>query len=235
MKIKLIVLNALLASFAPLAVGQTTPSEQADVALSNKPDPSSLLFTPNPALSDKIRADLVNRLRVNSGDDLASMVDETFQKTNIMLLFKQLVAPKYGMDPHNLGDALCVAWISSWSVANKVIEDTPVDNAKAACLQIRSMASTSPGVADMNDAAKQDLAETLIYEGLLLELAAISARDHGVGDTDEIAESARIYALNNLGVDMMSMSLSPLGFQKQWDVTQSQAPADAVPDGHNPQ
>ena len=234
MAFRLIVLITLVICALPLSQADQ-PARNDAVAVASPPDASILEYEPDPALSEQIRTDLINRLRVNSGAELALMVEDTFQQANILLLFKQLVAPKYGIDPHNVGDALCVAWISSWSVANGVSEDTPIDNAKAACLQIRSMAASSPEVASMNNEEKQDLAETLIYEGLLLELAAISAREHNVGDPNEIAESAKVYALNSLGVDMTSMSLTPLGFQKHWAVTPLQAPSDAAQVDHNPQ
>lgn len=117
---------------------------------------------------------------------------------------------KYGLVIDNVADAYAVWWINAWLASRGSHDDISAATAAAVRRQVvQSMAST-PELATAGDAAKQEMAEALLVQGVLLAAALEQAK----GDRAQEAALSRaaVQGASGMGLDLSAMTLTEKGF-----------------------
>lgn len=186
-------------------------STRVSTKTSTRPTASlaSLSYRPSASLSNQLRERFWNQIKADN-PQAATEIDTALKFQDVVGQFNKDVAP-FGLRSDNVGDSFTAYWIVMWMVANQ--EPIPsLDKVKAARAQISNVILNNPSISQGNDARKQTISETLIYETMM----AISMNNQ----FNKIGPPSRVKALadqahqNMLrrGVDMRSFQLTSTGF-----------------------
>lgn len=170
--------------------------------------PVSLRFTPS---LERRRANLdaflarSRRVDAQSAEQLAAL----FARGDFIETIGASLRP-YGLRTDDLADAYAVWWINVWDAAHLRTEQASAGRAAAVRAQTVQAMSATPAFRDADDARRQELAETLLIQAVLISEAADQAR----GDPAVGARVARLAAQNarQMGVDVNAMTLTDEGF-----------------------
>lgn len=116
-----------------------------------------------------------------------------------------------GLDPHNVADAYALWWVLAWSAGNQVESPSDAPTYRAVQAQARAAFAATPGLAGRSDAEKQQFAEAMIVQAMILD----SANDEVRGDPAQmktLAEQAKRGA-KEMGLDLSVMVLTSDGFR----------------------
>lgn len=116
-----------------------------------------------------------------------------------------------GLDPHNVADAYALWWILAWSAANQVESPSDAPTYEAVQAQARAAFTATPGLAGRSDADKQQFAEAMIVQAMILD----SANDEVRGDPAQmrtLADHAK-HGAKEMGLDLATMVLTSDGFR----------------------
>jgi hypothetical protein len=160
---------------------------------------------------DRRRANLdafVRKTRMENpalANDLASF----FAARDTLGQLATAIAP-YGLKIDNLGDALAMYWMVAWQTSQGRNDDfdraavTAVkDQSARALVEIRSIATA-------NDAAKQEFAEALWIQAMLLDSAV--ERSKGDPATLRMLATRACQHSREMGIDLTAMTLTRQGF-----------------------
>ncbi|WP_343717031.1 DUF6683 family protein [Inquilinus sp.] len=171
-------------------------------------DARSFAYRPDPARRRANLARFVDRSRAadpQGADNLAAL----FAQGDLIERMRPELA-KYGLVIDNVADAYTVWWIAAWQASRGSDDDVSAATAAAVRRQVvQSMASTT-AFGTAGDAAKQEMAEALLVQGVLLSAALEQAR----GDREQEAALSRaaIQGARGMGIDLMAMNLTERGF-----------------------
>jgi hypothetical protein len=110
-------------------------------------------------------ANFVDRLRAADPVGAAELA-KLFASTDIIEAAASGLA-QYGLRTDNVADAYTVWWINSWQAAHGDTSDASRAKAQAVKRQVTSVLLTIPAMQRMNDAAKQEMAESMIVQAML--------------------------------------------------------------------
>ena len=116
-----------------------------------------------------------------------------------------------GLDPHNVADAYALWWVLAWSAGNQVESPSDAPTYQAVRAQARAAFAATPGLAGRSDAEKQQFAEAMIVQAMILD----SANDEVRGDPAQmrtLADQAKRGA-REMGLDLVTMVLTKDGFR----------------------
>jgi hypothetical protein len=117
----------------------------------------------------------------------------------------------YGFDPHNVADAYAVWWINVWGASRKTNIEPDAATVEAVKRQVRSAFAATPGFADTSDAERQEYAEALLLQAVILSDAYEQLKSDPAG-LEQLAQVARKGAEAS-GLDLSKMALTPDGFK----------------------
>lgn len=116
-----------------------------------------------------------------------------------------------GLDPHNIADAYALWWVLAWSAGNQTESPSDAPTYQAVQAQARAAFTATPGLAERSDAEKQQFAEAMIVQAMILD----SANDAVRGDPAQmkaLADQAKRGA-KEMGLDLSTMVLTSDGFR----------------------
>lgn len=183
------------------ARGAATPAPQIS--------PTELNFAPSATRRRQNLAGFVSKVRQKDPQE-AAQLQQLFASTDIVDQIDGLIAP-LGLSTDNVADAYALWWVSAWNGA-RGLETNP---SRAQLQAVRQQAETAlvstPQLAGANDAQKQEMAESLLLQAVLIDQAVTAAQ----GDA---AMLRRIGAAVKQGaaaakVDLDAMVLTPAGFE----------------------
>lgn len=116
---------------------------------------------------------------------------------------------KYGLVIDNVADAYTVWWINAWLASRGSSDDITAGTAAAVRRQVVQSMASAP-VATAGDAAKQEMAESLLVQGVLLGAALEQAK----GNSEQMAALGRAASqgASGMGLDLSAMTLTEAGF-----------------------
>lgn len=114
------------------------------------------------------------------------------------------------LDPQNVADCYALWWMAVWQAANGVTGDPDSRTVAAVRRQARDVFATTPGFAETSDADRQQYAEALMLQTLLLSAANEQFQGNPAA-LRQLASSARQGAVAS-GVDISRMTLTSDGF-----------------------
>ena len=114
-----------------------------------------------------------------------------------------------GLDPNNVADAVAVYLVTAYYGVRGSTDTQPAEY-KAVSAQVARALGADPGFTGASDAAKQEIAETMLVHAVLADQAVEAARKQPSampGVKAAIAKGAR----NAFGLDLAKMQLGPGG------------------------
>jgi len=169
---------------------------------------SSLRFTPS---AERRRANLASFVEQTRKQDPAGALQlrSLFASTDIIAEIHKAMAPK-GLRTDNLADAYAVWWLQCWSAVHADFSDPDRATVQAVKAQATRALLAGGKAAAASDALKQQFAETLLVQALMLEASLRQAR----GDPAQLKAlaSAANEGAKAMGLDMTSMKLTSAGF-----------------------
>ncbi|KGM31070.1 DUF6683 family protein [Inquilinus limosus] len=184
------------------------PADRSASPSGRQADARSFAYRPDPARRRANLARFVDRSRAadpQGAENLAAL----FAQGDLIERMRPELA-KYGLVIDNVADAYAVWWINAWLASRGSHDDISAATAAAVRRQVvRSMASTT-ALATAGDAAKQEMAEALLVQGVLLGAALEQAK----GDRTQTAALSRaaIQGASGMGLDLSAMTLTEAGF-----------------------
>ena len=119
------------------------------------------------------------------------------------------IAP-YGLDTHDVADAYAMWWINAWLAYEKLDQDTDRGTVAMVKRQVRDAFAATPDFAKTTDAQRQEYAEALLIQGLML--AAGIDQLKGQPQMMEQLSRAALQGAKASGLDLSKMTLTPNGF-----------------------
>lgn len=170
-------------------------------------DHAALRYTPSMAIRKRNLARIVDRLRAVDAKGAADL-ERTFAQRDVIDEVGKLMRPE-GLDPDNVADAMAMYLVAAYYGVRGSIDSKPADY-KAVSAQMARAISAAPAFASANDAAKQEIAESMLVQAVLVEQAVQAAQKQPSamsGVKSAIAKGAR----GAFGFDVTKMRLGPGG------------------------
>ena len=190
---------------SPSAQPAPNPQRGEPVALAN---PVELSFATSPALRKRNFAGFISGIRANnpgSADQLQQLLDGAGFSGKLDARMKAK-----GLATNNIADAFANYWMSVWLGSRG--QASPVSAAQAQKTQAfaQLMLQDNPALADMDDAAKQAVADNLLIQAGLMDILIAQTQGNSEQLT-QLAQMARRGA-SEWGLDLDAMELTADGF-----------------------
>jgi hypothetical protein len=171
--------------------------------------PTVLSFVPNLAVRNSNLAGFIAKTRAQSPES-ADQMQQLFASTDIFRVIEQALAPT-GLRVDNIADAYAVYWISAWEASRGIVgSDTSREQAQGVKAQVSRALLATPAITTATPAQKQELAEALLIQTVLISASAEAA----AGDPAQLAAVGKAVrqGASAMGLDLDEMELGPAGF-----------------------
>jgi hypothetical protein len=166
-------------------------------------------FHRDPAVTRQVQAELVQtvlRSEPEAGRDLAQTLANRDPITTVSPVFR-----RYGLDTANVVDAVAIYHLAMWGVANNQEAAMTPEQARGARAHVARVVDFD-GMGLTTPAARQRFAETIIYQGLLMDAAIDQAQTSGDEAMQRILSDAAQRRMLDLGMDMRRVVITGDGF-----------------------
>ncbi|RYG35301.1 hypothetical protein EON81_13150 [bacterium] len=179
--------------------------------LSKKPaksNPASLLYKPSADIRKQNLASFVAKIRVADSAS-ADGLEKAFAQADVMGEVRKQVR-NAGLNPDNVADTMATYLVVAW-YGVRGNTDSKAGDYLAVGTQLRGVMAKVPAMTRVSNAAKQELAETMLLQALLAEQAVTTAQKQPSslpGVKSAIANGARA----TFGFDLAKLRLGKQGF-----------------------
>lgn len=167
-------------------------------------------YKPSPAISVRVRTRFADFV-AGADPANAARLRQVIQQNDLLGLWERHVATD-GLRRGDVADAMAAYWVQNWQIANKV-GFTSRAQVQAVRGQIAGALGTSPGFARMNDAARQELAETYMLNFIAQGSAfsdAMARKD--AARVQRLSDAAAARFQKDVRLDLRRLRLTPAGF-----------------------
>lgn len=181
-------------------------SNDAAPAPARAPD---LAFRRDPAVTRQVQAELVravSRSAPEAGQEIATLFRSADPIASASPAFR-----RFGLDTGNVVDAVAIYYLAMWGAANNQQASMTAAQARGARAHV-SRAVDFEGMGLTTPAARQRFAETLIYQGLLMDAAMERAQTDGDTAMQRTLSDAAHAQMRRTGLDMRSLQVTGEGF-----------------------
>jgi hypothetical protein len=192
---------------SPRSASGTQSSRTSQLVPSSQPL-TLLSFSPSLARRRINLANVVAKTR-RTDPNGAMKMEQLFASTDPIDAMRVAVAP-FGLRVDNVADAYTIYWVQAWKGANGDTSDPSPALMQAVRRQSTRALSTIPGLATATDATKQEFAEAMMVQALLISAMVDTYKDNPAM-MRQIGSSVRTGAKSS-GLDLDSMTLTPAGF-----------------------
>ncbi len=187
----------------------TKPADkQAAPAPNPAPDPAKFKYVPSPERRKKNLAQFVAKSRAADPQGAASL-EALFAQGDIIERLRPELA-KHGLDVNNVADAYVLWWINAWQASRGINDDVSPLTVVAVRKQVMASLTGTTGFGAADDATKQEMAESLIIQSILLSAAVDQSK--GKPDQMKAVQSAATQGARGMGLDLSAMNLTEGGF-----------------------
>lgn len=178
------------------------PGIEARVALPAE----AMSYTPSAQRRTRNLANFVAKTRAQSPQE-AAQLEQLFASTDIIGQIGSMIAP-LGLSTDDVADAYTLYWISAWNGANGI--ETSPDRAQFQAVRQQAAAalSVTPEVARADDAQKQEMAEVMLLQSVLIDQAITSAKNDPATLGQVAAAVRQGAAATGLPLDRMELTAS---------------------------
>jgi hypothetical protein len=183
------------------------PAEQGTTA----GDGAELTFRPSPEQRRRNFAAFVEKTRAVDPAGAAGL--EQALTTDVIGMVGTSVAP-LGLRTDNVADAIAIYVMEAWEVANGQVLQPSRARAQAVRRQMVRAISATPDFARADDAAKQELAESMLIHAAMLSSSyqqAMAGGDKAL--MTAVSDAARQGAQASLGFDLRAMAMTEAGLR----------------------
>ena len=184
---------------------KTQPAAQRPAALATL---AQLNFVPSPALRKRNFATFVDKMRPGNPAGAEQMA-KMFASSDLIDQVGKSIAPT-GLRTNNVADAFALWWATTWSASRGKADDKTRAQMQSVRALVVKVMLTDPGVSRATAAQKQEFAEGLFIQSLLLDTAVKQARGNQ-GNLALLARTAR-QAAQAAGLNLDVMNLTANGF-----------------------
>lgn len=171
--------------------------------------PSPTHFTRDAARFKAMQQALIAKAATRDAQTSAAL-QQLFAQDIIAMLDPDFRA--MGLDNSDVADMTAVYWINVWEAANGIFgHKTDLALVRGARTQLAGTITNSPGFAQMNDAQKQEIADSMILQAVLI--AARSGGRQDAATRQKLSDAIAQEAQQVLKVDMRAVALTPAGFR----------------------
>ncbi len=180
-------------------------------------------FVRDPARFEAKQAQVVAAARAQS-PQMAAELEKAFATDIIAQIAPEL--RRLGLSADDMADMTAAYWVAAWEAAHGIV-GKPSDPAqvRGARTQIAGVMATNPALARMSDADKQDVADTMLLQTLLVDARMRAAAGAGAAMQKKMGDAIAAEAAQTLKVDLTRVTLTDKGFSG----TGAPAPAGAGP------
>ncbi len=192
---------------------QKSEEQRAQLTAPNRPNAEGFGanldfdYTPNRARTEQNLRNFIARTPDPAARENLEQMFAT--QPNIIEDIRAGIRP-YGLDSHNTADAYAMWWINAWLASEKRNVDTDRGTVAMVKQQVRSAFAATPDFATTDDAQRQEYAEALLIQGLILA-AALDQFDGNPEMLEQLSQAARQGAKAS-GLDLSLMTLTANGF-----------------------
>lgn len=116
----------------------------------------------------------------------------------------------FGLRTDNVADMYTMYWMNAWEAAHGVSNPTTKAQAQAVRAQVVAAMLKTPDIVKANDAAKQEFAEALLVQALIVDgLDQAAQKDKSLKAQ---VEAAARQGARGMGLDLDQMRLTEKGF-----------------------
>lgn len=198
-----------LAGYDPIAIAlkqHPKRDEQAATRQVRLSNPAVLAFESSATRRRANYAQFVERSRRTDPAGAADLA-ATLRTDPIASMGPQLAT--FGLKTNNLADAYVVYLVEAWQAVHGRSDEGSREQAQAIKQQVTTAFLSSPGVVNASVVAKQEYADSLLVQALLIG----AARHQAQGDTAKLRaiSEAVLKGARAQGLDLRSISLTPQG------------------------
>lgn len=192
---------------------RNVPRDQRHGGASTPPAASApttdMRFRRDPAVTREVQAELVrtvSRTAPEAGREMAALFEGADPIAAASPFFRG-----YSLDTANVVDAVTIYYLAMWGVANDQEARMTRDQARGARAHVaRVVAFDAMGLT--TPAARQRFAETLVYQGLLMDAAIERAQIDNDPALRRTLSDAAHRQMTSLGLDMRRLAITGEGF-----------------------
>lgn len=167
-------------------------------------------FTRDAARFEAKQAQIVAAARAQS-PQLAAELEKAFATDIIAQVAPQFA--KLGLSADDMADMTAAYWVTAWEAAHGIVgRDTDPAVVRAARAQIAGVMARNPSLARMADADKQDVADTMLLQTLLVDARMRAAAQAGKPTQDRMSATIAAEAQQLLKTDLTRVTLTDEGF-----------------------
>lgn len=172
--------------------------------------PSSLPYADNPAVTARVLDTFIGNVRARSGPAAADRLQQLFARTDFRAEWSRMVAAD-GLRRGDLIDAVSAYWVLNWMIVHHA------DNNRAQTLgaraQVARAIADSPGVARLDSAGRQAMAETLMLQQVVqAALYKNALRTHDQASLQTLSAGAERNFNQAFGMNLAAYNLTDQGF-----------------------
>ncbi|GEM_PF-1394348 len=191
------------AAFTTILPGATALAQQASQNTATR-------FTRDPALLRQKQAQIVAAMR-STAPEAAADVERLFSQDVIAMIGPHL--RDLGLDHQDMADMTTAYWVVAWEASHGIVgrktDRAIMDGARN---QIAGVVGANSALAQMSDAEKQEVADTMLLQALLAEARMGAADKAGAAMRQRMSDTIHAEASQLLGTDLRQVSLTPAGF-----------------------
>ncbi|ATY31877.1 hypothetical protein CVN68_07745 [Sphingomonas psychrotolerans] len=168
---------------------------------------AAITYRPNTAVRQRNMQQFVARLRRVDPAGAADL-QRTFARRDLVAEIGGAMRP-VGLNPDNVADAMAMYLVAAYYGVRGSVDSKPSDY-RAVSAQMARAISTAPGFANASDALKQEIAESMLVQALLVD-QAVQAAQRQPSAMPSIKAAIAKGARGAFGFDVAKMRLGPNG------------------------
>lgn len=169
-----------------------------------------LRISSSPAISQKVKADFRAQL-IRSNPDRRAAIDQALAR-DWLAGYRSEIARPNKLDPRNLADAVTAYMVAAWAIVHKQ-EQLSSPGIASVRDHFRNAMAESPQTARLSAAARQEMAETLIYQTVLIMANRTQiARTKDRKLADAASRHYRSAVRTGANIDLHNLRLEGRGF-----------------------
>lgn len=164
------------------------------------------------AVSAKAQEQFIDFLRETAGEEGALAIKDEFERMSPVEIWSQIVEED-GLKPGDIADALAGYWILNWVIANQAHEQE--FDTQPMIDQVRAVMVNNPDMRELDDAAKQEMAEVWMMNFIIQQAVYSDAVVRGDSEMmSALADAAVKRFSDEMGVDLRELEPTDEGFVK---------------------
>jgi hypothetical protein len=182
---------------------RTTPSAAV------RANPAAALYRPSAAIRQRNLKQFVERTK-RLDHAVGADMERAFAKNDIMGQINAQMRGPLGLNPNSVADTMAVYLVTAYYASRGSDDSTPADF-RAVARQMSRAVATTPEIARASDAVKQEIAESMMIQGVMTEQNVALIKKTNPRMMPQFRAAVATGAKRTFGMDLTRMRLGPNG------------------------